>query len=82
VRDIDADLNVAQEATPAPKRLAIERISQALDLLVVWCHPASQQPPRSWEPLKQVNLYITTGSKQAGGGKRARRASANDRHSR
>ena len=36
VREVDADVDVAEEAHAARERLPVEGVLQALDLLVVW----------------------------------------------
>ena len=58
VRDIRPDLHIAEEAAAARERLPIERVVQALDLLVVGRHPAAQEPPRRRQPLEQVDLDV------------------------
>jgi hypothetical protein len=82
VRDVDADLDVAQKAAAALERLAVERVLQALDLLVIGGDAAAQQAPRRRQPLEQVDLGVTAGPQQAGGRERAGGSGADDRHTR
>ena len=82
VRDVAADLHVAEEAAAALERLGVERRLQPLDLLVVGRHPAAQQPPRRGQPLEQVDLGVAVGPQQAGGGERPGGPGADDRHPR
>ena len=79
VRDVAADLHVAEEAAAALERLSVERVLQALYLLVVGRHPAAQQPPRRGQPLEQVDLGIAVRPQQAGGGECSGRPGADDR---
>jgi hypothetical protein len=51
-------LDVAEEATRARERLAVEGVVQALDLLMVGRDAAAQQPPRRGEPLEEVDLRV------------------------
>ena len=55
VRDVHADLDVAEEAAAAPEGLAVECLVQALDLLVVRRHAAAQQSPRGGQALEEVD---------------------------
>jgi hypothetical protein len=82
MRHVDADVHVAEEATAALERLAVEQILQALDLLVVGGDPAAQQTPRRGQSLEQVDLRVAARSQQARGGERPGRPRADDRHSR
>jgi hypothetical protein len=82
VRDVGADLHVAEEAAAALERLSVEGRLEALYLLVVGRHPAAQQPPRRGEALEQVDLGIAVGPQQAGGCECSGRPGADDRHPR
>src|SRR5918999_3452709 len=82
MRDVDTDLHVAEQAAAALKRLPVERVLQALYLLVVGGHPAAQQPPRSGQPLEQVDLRVAAGPQQARCGVRPGGPGADDCHSR
>ena len=80
VRHVDADLDVAEEAAAARERLAVERLLQALDLLVVRGDAAAQQPPRRRQPLEQVDLGVAARPQHGRGGERPGRPGADDRH--
>ena len=58
MRDVDAHLDVAEEAAAAAERLLVEGLVEALDLLVVGRHAGAQQPPRRGQPLEQVDLDV------------------------
>jgi hypothetical protein len=64
VRDVGADLHVAEEPTAASQRLALEAIVEPLDLLVVGRHAGAQQSPRRRQPLVQVDLDVAGGPPQ------------------
>jgi hypothetical protein len=82
VRDVGADLDVAEEAAAALERLPVERVLQALDLLMVRRDAAAQQPPGRRQPLEQVDLGVAAGAQQGGGRERPGRSGADDRHPR
>ena len=82
MRHIDPDLDIAEKPTAPLERLAIERVAEALDLLMVRCHAAAKQPPWRGEPVEQVDLHLRVGSQQAGGGECTRGPGADDRDSR
>ena len=82
VRDVDADLDVAEEAAAALERVAVERVLQPLDLLVVGRDAAAQQPPRRGQPLEQVDLDVAAGAQQGRRREGPRRPGADDRDAR
>ena len=79
MRDVPADLDVAEEAAAAPERLAVEGVLQALDLLVVGRHAPAQQPPGRRQPLEQVDLRVPDLPQHGGGGERPGGPGADDR---
>ena len=82
MRDVDPDLDVAEEAAAALERLALEGVLQPLDLLMVGRHAAAQQAPRRRQPLEQVDVDVAAGAQQSGGGERPGGPGPDDRHAR
>jgi hypothetical protein len=79
VGDVAADLDVAEEAAPAPDGLGVEAVLEALDLLVVGRHPAAQQAPRRRQPLEQVDLRVAAHAQERRGRERAGGSGPDDR---
>ena len=71
----------AQEPASAPQRLAVEKVVQALDLLVVGRDAAPQQAPRRGQALEEVDLHVAALAPQAGRGERSGGPGADDRDS-
>ena len=79
---MNANIDVAEEATAAPERLLLERILETLDLLVVGGDPATQEPPRRGQAFEQVDHRVAASTQQAGGGERSGGPGADDRNPR
>ena len=82
VREVDADVDVAEEAHAACERLPVEGVLQALDLLVVGGNAAAQQAPRGGQPLEEVDLHRAGRAPQARCGEGPGRPRPDDGHAR
>src|SRR5687767_4854554 len=80
VAQVLADRDVAEQAAAAAERLAVERLVEPLDLLMVGRHPGAEQAPGRRQPLEQVDLHVAAGPEEPIRGERAGRAGADDRH--
>ena len=58
VRDVAADLDVAEEAEARPRRGLLERARDGLDVLVVGRDAEADEAPRRRQPVDQVDLDL------------------------
>ena len=78
VRDVPADLDVAEEAKAGLRRGLLERARDRLDVRVVGRDPEADEPPRRRQPLDQVDLDGEVAREQGGGGVEPGRPGADD----